>query len=99
MAAVAALAEALDFSDVIAEIGEANWSELLQGMRIQRLPTRTEFAKGAAIVLGPVVGEALPIVIERIRNNRRRAHFTRNINHTHVEARMPADVRLPRGSR
>lgn len=96
--ALAALVEALDFSDVIAEIGEANWRELFEGMTIERLPTAREFAQGIPIVLAPVAGGGLTTVIERIRNPHRPARLTRNINHTHIEARTPNDVPLPGGN-
>lgn len=96
--ALAALLEALDFSDVIAEIGHANWTELFEGMRIERLPTAREFGQGVPIVLAPVAAGGLPTVIERTRNANRPARITRNINHTHIEARTPSDVPLPGGN-
>lgn len=96
--ALAALLEALDFSDVIAEIGHANWTELFEGMRIERLPTAREFGQGIPIVLAPVAAGGLPTVIERTRNPNRPARITRNINHTHIEARTPSDVPLPGGN-
>lgn len=96
--ALAALVEALDFSDIIAEIGEANWRELFEGMTIERLPTAREFAQGIPIVLAPVAGGGLSTVIERIRDPHRPAQLTRNINHTHIEARTPNDVPLPGGN-
>lgn len=96
--ALAALLEALDFSDVIAEIGHANWTELFEGMRIERLPTAREFGQGVPIVLAPVAAGGLPTVIERTRHPERPARITRNINHTHIEARTPSDVPLPGGN-